>query len=79
MTFGQEQSRLILESNDAQNYELRKKFMKLKERNDRICLLFSASDHEFDYYRDFQAGCTTDSVKFQKLVDKKAYMLFWLD
>ena len=26
---------------------------------------------ELDYYQDFQASCTVDAVKFQKLIEKE--------
>ena len=60
--------------NDAQIYEIRNKVHGLKQGEMTISQYFSELNglwQELDYYQDFQADCTGDAVKFQKLLAKE--------
>uniref|UniRef100_A0A5B7BEA1 Uncharacterized protein n=1 Tax=Davidia involucrata TaxID=16924 RepID=A0A5B7BEA1_DAVIN len=60
--------------NDAQVYELRNKVHETKQKDMTISAYYAELNRlwqELDYYQDFQADCASDSVKFQKLIEKE--------
>ena len=60
--------------NDAQIFEIRNKVHGIKQGELTISQFFSELSglwQELDYYQDFQADCTADAVKFQKLIEKE--------
>lgn len=64
--------------NDAQIYELQKTVHKAKHKGMTVYAYYSEFQtlwHELDDYQDFVQLTT----KFKKLVDKKEYIIFWLD
>ncbi|XP_043809433.1 uncharacterized protein LOC122722509 [Manihot esculenta] len=60
--------------NDAQIYDIRNKIHGTKQGEMTISQFYSELCglwQELDYYQDFQADCTGDTVKFQRMIEKE--------
>ncbi|XP_058194826.1 uncharacterized protein LOC131311397 [Rhododendron vialii] len=60
--------------NDAQCFELRKRFRTMDQHNRSVAVYFadlSGAWQEFDYYQGFQAVCSVDTSAWLKRIEKE--------